>query len=138
MRQRKLAVEEFGDGLGSVGERGNKRSGSTSADPIYARDGSGRFNQGSMALLGDEARYRAGGLHPGPPGRSWPLRQLDETAARKVLDSVGVEPTDAGDAPSPPGDNDLSPLLDLLEIGAEPVAELPDPTSFFRPRNAIA
>jgi hypothetical protein len=49
--------------------------------------------------------------------------------------SKGItEPADASDAPSPPGDDDLSPLLDQVEIEAQAGAERPDPNLIFRPR----
>lgn len=46
-------VDELGDGLGPVRERGSRRPGSASADPIYACGGSERLSRGSAALLGD-------------------------------------------------------------------------------------
>ncbi len=48
-----------------------------------------------------------------------------------MSEGIAAEPADASDAPSPPGDYDLSPLFDLLEIEAEAGAERPDPNLVF-------
>lgn len=79
-------------------------------------------------MLGDEIRYLTAAFDRSGAGSACLRRYPDQAASREIIEGlVGVDPTEAGNPLSAPGDDDLVSGLHPLQIFAEAVVQLANP-----------